>query len=322
MNAENGLDVQVTEEASSWVEGLSPERRRAIKELHALNRGWNLVALVFAALWAGAAWAAIRFPVWPVRVPALVLIGASIHALAILMHEGCHGNLFRARALDRWVGFLLGAPALFSCSAYRVTHQHHHRFNRTARDPDEFSNLSRNRTVLSVAFYAWLVVGMPAYLVHVPLTALRRGSRSQRRDVLVEEALLAALVGLVFFLAVRHGFLPQVLWVWVLPMGVAALFGSLRGWAEHLMTRAGHPLTQTRTVTSNAVVSFFMCNLNYHLEHHLFPAMPWYRLPRLHALLREEYVGAGAFVERSYLKFVWDAIRGGVHAESPGRVGR
>jgi fatty acid desaturase len=311
MSTEAASEVLVTEEASSWVEGLSPGRRQVIKELHVIRPAWNLVALAFAALWAGAAWAVLRYPVWPVRAAGVVLIGASVH-----------GNLFRSRLLDRWIGFALGAPALFSCMAYRVTHLFHHRFNRTARDPDEFSNLSRNRTVLSIAFYGWLVVGMAAYIVHVPLTALIRGSRAQRAAVLLEEALLAALYGALIYSALRLGFLNAVLWCWVYPMGVAALLGSVRGWAEHTMTRAGHPLTQTRTVTSNALVSFFMCNLNYHLEHHLFPAMPWYNLPRLHALLQEDYRQAGSFIHRSYLKFFWDAVKGGVHAESPGRAGR
>jgi fatty acid desaturase len=33
-------------------------------------------------------------------------------------------------------------------------------------------------------------------------------------------------------------------------------------------------------------VSFCLLNENYHLEHHLFPEVPSYNLPRLHALLR------------------------------------
>jgi fatty acid desaturase len=102
-------------------------------------------------------------------------------------------------------------------------------------------------------------------------------------------------------------------------MGVAAVLGSIRGWAEHMMTRPGHPLTQTRTVISNRVLSFFMCNLNYHLEHHLFPAVPWYNLPRLHRLLQDDYRAAGSFIYRSYLRFCWDAFRGGVHQEAPRR---
>ena len=100
-------------------------------------------------------------------------------------------------------------------------------------------------------------------------------------------------------------------------MGVVHLLMSLRGWSEHLLTRPGHPLTQSRTVISNPVVRFFLCNGNYHLEHHLFPAVPWYRLPQLHRLLQGEYRAAGASVYRSYLRFLWDAARAGMHGLAP-----
>ena len=77
------------------------------------------------------------------------------------------------------------------------------------------------------------------------------------------------------------------------------MFANLRGWAEHMLTTPGHPLLQTRTVTSTKLLSFLNVNLNYHLEHHLFPAVPWYNLPKVHTLLQDEYEQAGAFIYSS-----------------------
>ena len=34
-------------------------------------------------------------------------------------------------------------------------------------------------------------------------------------------------------------------------------------------------------------MAFLLLNENYHLEHHLFPEVPSYRLPRLRALLQD-----------------------------------
>jgi fatty acid desaturase len=102
-------------------------------------------------------------------------------------------------------------------------------------------------------------------------------------------------------------------------MLVVLVIVNVRGWSEHLLTAPGHALTRTRTVTSNHVVRFMLCNLNYHLEHHLFPSVPWYRLPRLHALLEDEILAAGAPVYRSYLRFLWDAARTGIHGLAPAR---
>jgi len=40
----------------------------------------------------------------------------------------------------------------------------------------------------------------------------------------------------------------------------------------------------------------FPHHVNYHLEHHLYPAVPHYRLPRLHQLLVEKDALDGAEV--------------------------
>jgi len=131
---------------------------------------------------------------------------------------------------------------------------------------------------------------------------------------------MAAFYGTVFLAAMHQGRWDLVLHGWAIPLIVAIAFGNARSWAEHAMTAPGNPLTHTRTVTSNRLVSFLMCNLNYHLEHHLFPGVPWYNLPKLHALMAGDYRHAGAFVHRSYLRFLWEAARVGVHGRTTSEV--
>jgi fatty acid desaturase/1-acyl-sn-glycerol-3-phosphate acyltransferase len=315
-------EAPATADARAWFRTLDPERRAAIRTLHGLRPAWNVVLLFYPALWLVAANVALANPSWPLRLACYAVIGVAIHALATLMHEGIHGTLFRRRQLDRWFGFLLGAPALFSFTAYRVAHLVHHRHTRTPRDPDDFLNVSSSRLVRSAVFYGWLAVGMLAYLLHVPLRALRLATPRERRAILAEYAAITGIAAAIVLGFGRFGRLDIVLHGWLLPLSVAIVFGNVRSWAEHALTRPGHPLTQTRTVTSNRVVSFLMCNLNYHLEHHLFPGVPWYRLPRLHALLSDEYQRAGAIVHRSYLGFLWEAGRAGVHGTTSGRVTR
>ena len=38
----------------------------------------------------------------------------------------------------------------------------------------------------------------------------------------------------------------------------------------------------------NPVSRFIYLNMNYHLEHHLFTMVPYYNLPKLHALIRHD----------------------------------
>ena len=44
----------------------------------------------------------------------------------------------------------------------------------------------------------------------------------------------------------------------------------------------------TRTVYMNPISRFIYLNMNYHLEHHMFPAVPYYNLPALHELLKHD----------------------------------
>ena len=42
----------------------------------------------------------------------------------------------------------------------------------------------------------------------------------------------------------------------------------------------------TRTVLMNPVFDFLYMNMNYHVEHHMFPMVPYYALPKLHDLIK------------------------------------
>ena len=305
------------DESRAWVATLPPGLREEIRGLHALRPGWNAIAFAYAAALGGLGWAVLAFPAWPVRIACWLAMGVCVHALGILMHEGVHGNLFRDRRRDRLAGLLLGLPHLLPFSAFRVTHLLHHRHNRTALDPDEFTNLPDRRWLRVAAFYGWILGGTLAFVPSVPPIALRRGSPEEKRAALVDTAVvygaLAAALALRPWLALE---------LWLVPFAVSCMLGNVRGVAEHMLLPRGDPLRQTRTVTSNRAVSFLMCNLNYHLAHHLFPGVPWYRLQGLHRRLQPLTAPAGAEVWTSYLALMARAIRAGpfreLHAQGPG----
>jgi fatty acid desaturase len=44
----------------------------------------------------------------------------------------------------------------------------------------------------------------------------------------------------------------------------------------------------TRTVYMNRISRFIYLDMNYHVEHHMFPMVPYYRLAQLHALIKDD----------------------------------
>lgn len=284
---------------------LSAEQQGALARLHERRPAFNLVGFAFVGLWAASSALTLRMPGVALKLPWIFLSGVALHALGILMHEGVHGKLFASAALNRWIGFLCSAPVFVAGSAYRAYHLPHHRAVRSASDPDEFENVTRRPAWLKILLVLWLLVGTFWYLVYLPVTGFRMGNRESRRAILEEYALMLLLYGLAFAL-VPLRILAEV---WLLPFLFTALFAQLRGFTEHIFTAGDAPARAARTITSSRLVSFLMLNLNYHLDHHLYPAVPWYNIPRLHELLRDELRRADAPVSSSYLAFLWEVVK-------------
>ena len=100
----------------------------------------------------------------------------------------------------------------------------------------------------------------------------------------------------------------QFLRLWLIPGYIFSFLNSVRFIAEHYETpwNAGQ-LAGTRTIISNQVNSFFWNNINYHIGHHVYPAVPWYNLQKLHQALLPEITSKRAVVDPSYFGVFFQA---------------
>jgi fatty acid desaturase len=80
---------------------------------------------------------------------------------------------------------------------------------------------------------------------------------------------------------------PILLWVWVLPVLMGQPVLRLYLLAEHGdCPHVADMFLNTRTTFTSRVVRFLAWNMPYHVEHHVFPAVPFHNLPDLHRLMR------------------------------------
>jgi fatty acid desaturase len=60
----------------------------------------------------------------------------------------------------------------------------------------------------------------------------------------------------------------------------------------------------SRTVLMSAVPRFLYWNMNYHVEHHMYPSVPFHALPRLHEIIREDCPPPYPSIWRAYREFL------------------
>jgi fatty acid desaturase len=289
---------------------LGPEE---LAPLTRLSTGRSLLSILHTfALIAAALWLAIA--TWPSAwmLPSLVVIGIAQHGLFILAHEAAHYRLFANRLANDAVGRFVGMIGGISMCTYRVTHRLHHNNLYTEEDPDTaiHGGYPRGKAYLLkklaqdlAGLNAWKTFayffGAPAINADTnreirPLDdtspQLRAAARADRLWVagfhLVAPAVAFAIGG-------WRG-LAMYAVLWLLPLvTVLQPILRLRAICEHgAASDLTSPLTAARTNRTFGSIGnwfaravLFPHHVNYHVEHHLYPAVPHYHLPALHRLL-------------------------------------
>lgn len=262
---------------------------------------WGLAAAAIAI--------AARWPHPLVVVAAWIAVAGAQHGLAILAHQSAHYRLYETRWLNDLVGRLCAIPLGVSVITYRVIHRTHHNHLYSPIDPDLalmagyprgpgylakklLKDLSGITTIKNYLYF----FGKPPTRDHrgaVPeddtSARLRSAAKRDRAIVVgVNVALAALLVGTGLWRAY------VVLWLVPLITLLQAIL-RLRAVAEHGATPDGRiaspppdPRRAARTTVCPWYVRWivFPHDMNYHVEHHLYPSVPHYRLRECHDAMR------------------------------------
>jgi len=290
------------------------------EEIEALTRASDLrgaLAVTFDwAVIAAALALAGGFPSALTIALAVVVIGGRQLGLAVLMHEAAHRSLFRTRGLNRLVGhWLCGAPIWTDLDRYRRHHLHHHIHTGTERDPDmvlvdpfpttprslarklarDLLGLTGLKRIVGLLAMDFDFIGYSASGHRVDAPELSIGRRLRHGLARVAPVALTNLLLLGACVALGAG------WVYLLWVGAwlttFSLFVRVRSIAEHACTeRTDDMFRNTRSVEASWLARAFVAphGVALHLEHHLVPTVPYFRLRELRALLRERGLLDGA----------------------------
>jgi len=267
---------------------------------------------------------AIAASLWwhPVTVVLAIVVMAGLqHGLFVLAHTAAHYRLFQRRRLNDLVGRTCGVLIGVSMCSYRVLHRLHHNHLYEKIDPDIplIAGYPRGRAYLLrklgrdlAGLTAWKTY---AYFFGLPMQNTASDGPNRPLDDTSPRLRAAALRDRWMVLgfhaaapvaAFATGWGVEYLLLWALPLvTVLQALLRLRAVLEHGAVQehgaapdTASPLTAARTNLAPWWLRWWLFphQVNYHIEHHLYPAVPHYNGPALHHALRDAGALEGANV--------------------------
>lgn len=225
---------------------------------------------------------------------ALALSTLAAFAAFTPMHDAAHRSLARSRMLNELVGRVGAVILAGPFPSFRFVHLEHHRnTNDPAADPDFWSGMGP----------AWLrpLRWMSQDLHYYAFIGARWRSRPVAERVEVAGVVAAAVALAVAAAATGHAAL--LLACWLVPSRLALLLLAFSfdylPHRPHAVTAREDELKATH-VFSDAVLTPVFLYQNFHLIHHLYPGVPFYRYARVWRAQREVLLARGASERRLF----------------------
>ena len=299
---------QFTEEqrispAINWYR--SPLPPGAMKELHQRSDLLGAVqTLGYLAIYAAAAaltiWSSFHGTWW------LTLIGFFLFStvgnfMINGVHELGHGTVFKTRWLNAFFDRLLSFLGWINFETFESSHIRHHRY--TLHPPDDLEVTFPIRILVRHFFRTafidptriWASVKDSARLAcgrfrgEWELTLFPHSAPEKRREPVRWARIMLAGHAAIAVVSAYFGW-------WMVPL-MFSLPNFCGAWLFFLCNNTQHIGLQDnvsdfrlccRTFTLSPAIEFLYWRMNYHTEHHMYAAVPCYKLARLHKLVRHD----------------------------------
>jgi fatty acid desaturase len=297
----------------------TPVPRKRMKEL---MRRSDAPAIRDTALWIGlmVVFAGIGLALWGTwwAVPFLLAYGVLYGSASdSRWHEAGHGTAFKSQWLDQAVYQIACFMIMRDPTTSRWSHTRHHTDTLVVgRDPEiQAMRPARLARILGNLFGLYDV---PVAFKEMVLHAAGRLTAEEADYVPATEAskvYRTARIWLAIYLVTIGTAVAFSTWIPLVLIGGPRVYGTFMHVLYGLTQHAGmgenvldHRLN-TRTVRMCAINRFLYWNMNYHVEHHMFPMVPYHRLPALHTEIRHDLAPVYPSMWAAYCEIVPAVLR-------------
>ena len=280
--------------------------KETLRELTQKSDAWGLAQslghLALSVATGYITWHVCVERIWWAIIPAFFLHGTvtSFMGVGAACHELSHGTVFKTKWLN---DFFYGLFSFISWSNpvwFRTSHMKHHQY--TLHQPDDLEVILPAHFGLK-DFLNSLQIGFEH--VRYPIRKHFRyslgrvkGEWDERIFPPEKPELRRALFNWSRFILIGHialaaGFIAIGQWI-LIPIALIPFYSN---WLNLLVAVPQHLGLQAevddfrmscRTVLLHPINAFLYWQMNYHLEHHMYAAVPFFRLKKLHELIKHD----------------------------------
>lgn len=211
-------------------------------------------------------------------------------------HESSHGTAFKTDWMNNALYEIASFMVMRESTVWRWSHTRHHSDTIiVGRDPE--IAVPRPPDVKGIILSFFNIPVYPKYFRGVVLHAFGQMSPDEKTFIPETEfskiyrngRIYLGIYAIVISLSIYEG-----TWLPLFLVGFANLFGSwlmvIYGLTQHagLAENVLDHRLNCRTVYMNLIHRYLYWNMNYHVEHHMFPLVPYHALPELHTIVKND----------------------------------
>lgn len=227
-------------------------------------------------------------------------------------HECGHSTAFKTQWKNEAIYQLASFFLLRSPIVWRASHVRHHTDTIiVGRDP-EIANMRPPdliKQILGIFGLVELIVNLSRWFGHFMGKINEEEATYLREKEFSKVFLIARVWGLIFFITLASSIYFQSI-VPILLVVTPRIYGSwqmsMTGALQHLGMAENvtdHRLN-TRSVMMGPINRFLYLNMNYHVEHHMFTMIPYYQLPALRELIKDDLPEAEKSIYSAYKRLI------------------